>query len=333
LKYRLSVLRILRSNGVALEINDSRLVFDTKPIGKSIQFISHAHLDHARNLSPKNVIMSKETASILKAVGRKGEWTLLKYKEKIRIGDGLEISAKPSGHVLGSAQYIVDADGLRLVYTGDLNIYDSLLHRGAEPVESDILVIESTYGIPYYRFPSREKTYANIVKWVLKTISSGEIPAFKVYSLGKSQEIIRIINTYTDIPVVASSSVSRISEKYNEHGISLEYFSINNDESKEILKQGGCVYVSSFREDLPTDRRVRWAVASGWALRYRYSSYDMAFPLSGHSDYDGLVKYVLESQPKKVYTIYGYAEEFSHNLRRRGINARPISEACQSSLF
>lgn len=323
----MNVYKILGGTGLTLEIDDLRLVFDTKPLSNSIQFISHAHLDHAHSLSPRNVVMSRETASILKAIGRKGEWILLNYGGKIRVGDRIEISAKSSGHVLGSAQYVVDADGSRLVYTGDLNIYDSLILEGAEPVESDILVIESTYGIPYYRFPSREKTYADIVDWVLKTIVSNEIPAFKVYSLGKSQEIIRVVNTYTDIPVVVSIPVERMSEKYNEHDISLEYFSINKAEGREILKQGECVYVSSFREDLPTDKKVRWAVASGWALRYRYSGYDMAFPLSGHSDYDGLVKYVLESRPKQVYTIYGYAREFSHSLRKRGINAECISEA------
>lgn len=333
MKYRLSDLRILGSNGFILEIKDSRLVFDTKPLSGSIQFISHAHLDHAYRLSLKNVVMSEETASILRAIGRKGDWTILKYGGKLRIGEGLEISMRSSGHVLGSAQYVIDADGLRIVYTGDLNIYDTIIHEGAKPIESDILIIESTYGIPYYRFPNREKIYADIVKWILKTISSDEIPAFKVYSLGKSQEIIRIVNTYLDVPVIVSNPVARISEKYIEHKVSLDYIPLNKVEGIERLKQGECVYVSSFKEELPTSRKVRWAVATGWALRYRYPNYDISFPLSGHSDYDGLVRYILESQPKQVYTIYGYAKEFSKSLRNRGINAKPIFEANQTTLY
>ncbi|MEM1583559.1 MAG: MBL fold metallo-hydrolase [Nitrososphaerota archaeon] len=328
----MNALRIRGGSGLTLETKNSRLVFDTKPLGNSIQFISHAHLDHVYNLSMKDVVMSEETASILKAVHRRGEWTKLKYKEKFRIGDCLEISMEPAGHVLGSTQYIIDVNGLRTVYTGDFNIYDSLIHQGAKPVESDILIIESTYGIPYYRFPAREKTYADIVRWVLKTISSNEIPAFKVYSLGKSQEIIRVINTYLDIPVVVSKPVSKISDKYNEHGIPLEYVPIDKVEGLEVLKQGECVYVSSYRENVPTNKKVRWAVATGWALRYRHSNYDISFPLSGHSDYYGLVKYILESRPKQVYTIYGYAKEFSTNLRRIGINAKPVYEASQSTL-
>jgi putative mRNA 3-end processing factor len=331
--YRLGGLRITGGSGLVLEIKDLRLVFDTKPIGSSIQFISHAHLDHVYSLSLKNAVMSEETASILNTIGRRGEWTTLKYGGKLRVGDGLEISMKSSGHVLGSSQYVIDADGLRIVYTGDLNIYDTIVHRGAEPIESDILIIESTYGLPYYRFPNREKIYADIVKWILKTISSDEIPAFKVYSLGKSQEIIRIVNTYLDIPVVVSNPVARISEKYREYGISLDYIPISKVEGIETLKQGECVYVSSFREELPTSRRTRWAVATGWALRYRYPNYDASFPLSGHSDYDGLIRYILESKPKQVYTIYGYAREFSRSLRSRGINANFISEAYQTTLY
>lgn len=332
MRYRLSVLRIRGGSGLTLEIRDSRLVFDTKPLNNSIQFISHAHLDHVHNLSLRDVVMSEETASILNAVGRRGDWTKLKNKEKLRIRDGLEISMEPAGHVLGSTQYVINADDLRIVYTGDFNVYDTLIHRGAKPVESDILVIESTYGIPYFRFPSREKIYADMVKWILETISLNEIPAFKVYALGKSQEVIRIVNNYLDIPVVASRPVAKISEKYIEHGIPLEYISMDEVEGLETLKQGECVYISSRREELPTGRKIRWAVATGWALRYRYSNYDISFPLSGHSDYEGLVKYILESRPKQVYTIYGYAKEFSYNLRRIGINAKPIYEASQSTL-
>ncbi|MDW7985643.1 MAG: MBL fold metallo-hydrolase [Nitrososphaerota archaeon] len=320
----MSRVKILREHGLALDVGGVKFVFDSKPIDNSIQLISHAHLDHVDTLSQMNVIMTNETSSILKSIGRRGNWTTIDYGIGLIILDDLKIFAESSGHVLGSAQFIIDTDGLRLVYTGDLNIYDSLVHEGAKPVDSDILIIESTYGEPSYRFPSREKIYANIVKWILKTVNSGQIPAFKVYSLGKSQEIIQLINAYLDIPVVVSQSVARISEKYREYGKPLEYLSINSIEGLEVLRHGECVYVSSFRDELPSRKKTRWAVATGWAIRYRYSSYDMAFPLSGHSDYDGLIKYVEESSPKQVYTIHGFAKEFSRHLVRRGIRASPL---------
>ncbi|MEN2974014.1 MAG: MBL fold metallo-hydrolase [Candidatus Caldarchaeales archaeon] len=322
----MSRVKVLRGYGPAIDVRGVKLVFDSSPHGKSIQLISHAHLDHVQTLSPVNVIMTRETHSILESIGRRGEWTKIEYGRGLTILDDVKISAEPSGHVLGSAQFIIDLDGNRLVYTGDLNIYDSLVHRGANPIESDILIIESTYGEPSYRFPSREKIYANIIRWILETTNSGGIPAFKVYSLGKSQEIIQLINTYLDLPVVVSWPVARISERYREYGIPLEYIIINSLEGLELLKHGDCVYVSSSREDLPTKRNIRWAVATGWALRYRYNSYDMAFPLSGHSDYDGLIKYVEESCPKQVYTFHGYAKTFSQHLTRKGISSKPLTE-------
>lgn len=289
-----------------------------------MQLISHAHLDHIEGLAQKNVLMSVETASILNSMGKRGYWKTFRRKERTILRDSVEISNESSGHVLGSSQFIVDVNGGRIVYTGDLNTYESLVHGFAEPIPTDILIIESTYGLSVYRFPVREKVYADIVKWVTNVLREGSIPALKVYSLGKSQEIINLVNVFLDVPVVVGLSVSRVSQKYREHGVKLDYLPVNTREGLEVVKSGEFVYVSSSRDRLPVDRKTRWAVATGWAIRFRYPNYDKAFPLSGHSDYYGLVDYIEHSNPKKIYTVYGYAEEFARNLKRRGFNADPI---------
>jgi len=61
-----------------------------------------------------------------------------------------------------------------------------------------------------------------------------------LYALGKAQEIIGIVNSYLNIPVVASWTVARISEKHREHGIMLEYLSVDEREGLEALRQGEC---------------------------------------------------------------------------------------------
>ncbi|MCF8885131.1 MAG: MBL fold metallo-hydrolase [Aigarchaeota archaeon] len=319
-KLRKDILR-----GLLLQVGGARIVFDSKPLGTDcIQLISHAHLDHIESLAQKNVFMSVETASILSSMGRRGYWKTLRRREKVVLRNDVEISNEPSGHVLGSSQFIVDVNGDRIVYTGDLNTYENLIHGFAEPIPTDILIIESTYGSPVYKFPVREKIYADIVKWIMDVLREGSIPAFKVYSLGKSQEVISLVNVFLDVPVVAGLSVSRISRKYREHGVRLGYIPVNTREGLEVVKSGEFVYVSSSRDRLPIDRRIKWAVASGWAVRFRYPNYDKAFPLSGHSDYYGLIDYIEHSNPKKIYTVYGYAEEFARNLKRRGFDAEPI---------
>jgi DNA ligase-1 len=68
----------------------------------------------------------------------------------------------------------------------------------------------------------------------------------------------------------------------------------------------------------------RTAAITGWASDpaaiYRYQC-DAAFPLSDHADYADLLKFVELVQPKRVYTVHGYTEEFARTLRDRGVEA------------
>ncbi len=322
-------LRVFRGRGIGVRAGGRRLWLDS--YGEGIVLISHAHSDHVPRRKA-SIIATPQTLSILKVFGRHLDGRSLGFGETLKMG-GISVSAQPSGHVLGSSQFIIDAEGERLVYTGDLNVYGSVILEGGRPVETEKLVIESTYGLPGYRFPPREEIYSSMIRWILSTIREGDIPAFKVYALGKAQEIIRMVNTFLGVPVVAGWTVSRISEKHVEHGLGLEYLPLHNSEWLEVFSQGECVYVASRRENPPSRRRLRWAVATGWALRYRYSRYDASFPLSGHSDFPGLVEYVEQSNPVEVFTVHGYANEFAHALRRMGWKARPLDEVGQSSLI
>jgi len=312
-------MEILRGSGLLVKVGSISLWLDSSPRSDGFSLITHAHADH----SPKNLsraITTPETASILKLFRSGAIGKTIRYGEVLRLGD-VEIRAHPSGHVFGSSQFSVEHDGERLVYTGDLNTYDSLILSGAHPIESDSLVVEATYGSPRYVFPPREEIYAMIVNWILKTIRRGEIPAFKVYALGKAQEIISIVNSYLNVPAVTSWTVAKISEKHKDHGLHLEYLPVNSQEGFETFKQGECVYVSNKRSNPPSKRKLRWAVATGWALRYRFLSYDAAFPLSGHADFPALKEYVRESGAKEIYVVHGFTEEFASHLRKMGLNA------------
>ncbi|MCX8187716.1 MAG: MBL fold metallo-hydrolase [Nitrososphaeria archaeon] len=309
----------MRRGGLQISSRETSLWLDYSPKRGGISLITHAHLDHVPN-DLSGVITTPETASILKLF-RSGEVNrTIRYGEKIKIGE-LAVTAYPSGHVFGSSQYLIEYDGELLVYTGDLNTYDSIFLKGAEAINSDILIMEATYGSPRYIFPKREEIYVEIIRWILQTIEKGEIPAFRVYALGKAQEIIGIVNSYLNIPAVASWTVSRINEKYRGHGLKLDYLPVDSREGIEVLKGGECVYIASRRQNPPSRRRLRWAIATGWALHYGASGYDAAFPLSGHADFPGLLDYVRASGAKNVYVVHGFSKEFTRHLRRLGINA------------
>src|SRR5207249_8099325 len=61
---------------------------------------------------------------------------------------------------------------------------------------------------------------------------------------------------------------------------------------------------------------------------YRYQV-DAAFPLSDHADYNDLVRYVDLVQPKRVFTLHGFAGQFARDLRARGVEAWALSEENQ----
>jgi putative mRNA 3-end processing factor len=67
-----------------------------------------------------------------------------------------------------------------------------------------------------------------------------------------------------------------------------------------------------------------WAIATGWALRYRFGFYDAAFPLSSHADFRGLISHVEACMPRKVYTMHGYSKRLAKELERRGFLATPL---------
>lgn len=316
-------MEVLGGRGLLVRSRGLKIWLDSAADAGGVSLISHAHLDHAPRRSSR-IIATPETARVLSLFGSHKLEKLIRYGEKIDLG-GVRVSAHPSGHVIGSSQFLLEGDGVSLVYTGDLNTYDSVILRGAEPIESDILVMEATYGSPRYIFPRREEVYARIIRWILDTIRAGDIPAFKVYALGKAQEIIGLVNAYLRIPALTSLTISRITNTLSQRDLGLDHLPVNSPEGLEVLRQGECVYISSKRYSPPSRRKIRWAVATGWALRFRPRGFDAAFPLSGHADFSGLVSYAEESGAKRVYLVYGFARELSKHLRRRGLRAESLS--------
>src|SRR4029077_10512853 len=64
---------------------------------------------------------------------------------------------------------------------------------------------------------------------------------------------------------------------------------------------------------------------------YRYGV-DAAFPLSDHADYDDLIRYVDLVQPRRGFTLHGFAADFARDLRVRGVEAWALSEENQIEL-
>jgi putative mRNA 3-end processing factor len=173
--------------------------------------------------------------------------------------DDLEITALNAGHMLGSAQFLVKTPSSSILYTGDINCIDTLTTKAAQPERCDTLVIEATYGSPYYKFPPREHVYSAIVEWALDTIKQGSIPCLHVYAAGKAQEVVRLLNVYTHLPVIVNPLLDGVNDAYRARGHKLHWHPSDTKEGKRILERDPCVYVTTPSDKHRLGRRHRQA--------------------------------------------------------------------------
>ncbi len=294
--------------------------------------VSHAHFDHIQGfLSPSRKLATSETMKIFQTRTRKkvckGE--AVQYGKNLSFDD-LEISFHDAGHVLGSAQVRINDGEETLVFTSDINVGKSLTLSEAEVLDSDILIIESTYGSPMYSFPPREDIYIEMAEWSAQKVCKQKVPVFCVYPLGKGQEVIKVMNEYTNIPAVVHPAIKDISDIYVESGIKLNYRSFSDKEGREILLGGECACIVPSLRSLPSlkSKKISSAAVTGWGTRFKPRDLDKVFTLSSHADFGQLMDYISESSPSEVYTVYGYTKQFAKYIRRKlGIEAMPITDS------
>ena len=324
-------------DGLYVNTSELTLALDPSKIRripkKARVFVSHAHGDHTGGFRYEGIKQStRETRDIHHALHnhRIVDFRALKINEKLKV-DGSEIKTLDAGHMLGSAQFLINTPYSSILYTGDINCIDTLTTRAAEPEHCDLLVIEATYGSPHYRFPSRETVYAQMVEWAVETIKTGRIPCLHVYAAGKAQEVIRLFNVYTHLPVVVNPRLDGVNEAHRKGGVSLEWHSASSHDGKTILDKDPCVYITTPNDRSHIGRRFARAYATGWALSLGGSV--TAFPLSSHADFDQLVSFVKACDPEQVYVFTGFAEEFGRAIRTRlGQSAKAVPSFPQRTL-
>ena len=117
------------------------------------------------------------------------------YGEKQTIGD-VQLQLFNAGHLPGSVQALVEADGKRLLYTSDYNNVNTRLLAGADqnygPI--DALVIESTYADEDH--PDRAALEKEFVEKVTDVVENGGTVLVPAFSLGRSQEIACVLAAY-----------------------------------------------------------------------------------------------------------------------------------------
>ena len=303
------------TSGVAFDLASGERVVVDGAAPADVTVVSHAHADHTVGSASGPVVCSDLTAAV--AAARRGS-------APAETRDDHEfVELLPAGHVAGSrAARITDPEtGRRYLYTGDLRTRDRFYLEGFEPVDADVLVVETTYGTPEYRFPPEEALHAEIEDWLADTRDS--VVLLFGYSFGRAQKLQRLAMRADRSRIFVTDAVATVNAVVEDH--LPVTFDVEPYDASVALEPGDAVVLpgqprtSTLADAVADEVDVVTAGFSGWAVdssfRYR-GGYDVTFPLSDHCDFDELVAVVRGVDPERVYTHHGYADAFAEHLTR-----------------
>src|SRR6266568_933137 len=191
----------------------------TRAVEKAV--ITHAHSDHAR-AGHGAVLATQETLDLMRlryGEGFAGTTQAIRYGERIALG-GIAVTMHPAGHVLGSAQVAVEANGLRIVASGDYKNVADPTCPPFELVPCDVFITEATFGLPVFRHGDPDGEIAKLLRSVALFPERAHL--IGAYSLGKAQRVIALIRKAGyDKPIYLHGAMERITRYFESRSIAL----------------------------------------------------------------------------------------------------------------
>ncbi len=301
----------------------------------SSTWISHGHSDHARGCHAQ-VIATPITLRFYRMRLALAESEAEPTQRPLALGqnmdwNGARLTAYPASHILGAAQLLIEYQGERLVYTGDIKLRQPLAGETTQPLECDRLIIESTFGLPIYHLLERETAVGSIVRFANECLAEGVTPVFIGYALGRGQEIVHVL-CEAGIPTAVHGAIARFIPVYEECGYTFKGW--EPYEARAIAGKALVVVPSHGAALETTGKSIRIAYVSGWAAldnaRARSGAEEL-IPYSDHADFEELLTLVTQSGAKHIDVVHGYTEPFAHILRARGFSANAPQRAGDST--
>ena len=238
--------------------------------------------------------------------------SLAAYGERIALKGGVKATWLPAGHVLGSAQILLEYAGERIVVTGDYKRRSDPTCDPFEPVPCDVLITEATFGLPLFRHPPVEEEISRLLAAL--AANPKRCVLVGAYALGKAQRLMAELRRagYGE-PIYLHGAMERMCRLYEEWGIDLGPFELVGDRARNDL--AGQIVLCP-----PSALNDRWsrrlpdpitAMASGWMrLRQRARQRNVELPLviSDHADWEELTGTIREVDPVETWITHGREE-------------------------
>ncbi|RDJ24931.1 ligase-associated DNA damage response exonuclease [Bosea caraganae] len=298
-----------------------------RPVARAM--ITHGHSDHAR-AGHGAVLATRETLEIMALRYGEGFTNSRQVAEPgavTRIGL-VDFRFVPAGHVLGSAQIVVECNGLRIVASGDYKRERDPTCAGFEPVPCDIFITEATFGLPVFRHPPAHAEVAKLLESVRLFPERTHIVG--AYSLGKAQRVMALIREAGyDRPIYIHGAVAKLTEFYEAEGAPVG--DIRPVVAAERKALGGEIVICP-----PSAIQDLWArkfpdpvtaFASGWMrvrARARQKGVELPLIISDHADWDHLQATIRETGAGEIWVTHGEADALAHWCGTVGLKAKPL---------
>ncbi len=276
--------------------------------------ISHAHGDHAVR-GNHTVYCTKATAAIMEHRYKKNaakEFFIHPFSSPFQI-NGVTITFIPAGHIIGSAQVLMEYKGVKYVYTGDYKLQKDATCEPVEFVQADVLITETTFADPQVQHPDP-------VVEIKKLNENTHNILLGAYALGKAQRLISLINEHcTNRKILLHHTILPVTKIYESFDFDVGIYEPYN---RKLMKQPDQNYVyivppitfnSYFRA-----KNVMRIFASGWKDLQVHN--DMKLYISDHADWNDIITMIEQVKPQYVWTLHGNG----NHLKKHYENKLPI---------
>ncbi|HTZ38345.1 MAG TPA: ligase-associated DNA damage response exonuclease [Stellaceae bacterium] len=316
------------SRGLYCEPGDF-FVDPTQPVDRAV--VTHGHGDHARP-GNRHVLATPETVEImrLRYAEAAGSLQPARYGETVTLGP-VAVTLVPAGHVLGSAQAVLDYRGSRAVVSGDYKRRRDPTCPPFEPQRCDLFVSEATFGLPVFRHPPDRHEIDRLLH--SQRLYPERCQLVGVYPLGKCQRLVRLLREAGyDRPLYLHGALFALCELYERFGVALGPLlpatgAAKSELAGEIVLAPPGAAADRWSRRLPDPVA---ALASGWMrVKQRAKAARVELPLvvSDHADWDELTATIAEVGAPELWVTHGREEALVRYAAGIGLSARALALA------
>jgi putative mRNA 3-end processing factor len=323
--------QLLRPTPAGLFCPPGRFHIDpTRPVERAL--ITHAHSDHARP-GHSAVAATPETLDLMRlryGEGFAATTQAVGYGERIAI-EGVGVTFWPAGHILGSAQILLEAGGLRLLVTGDYKTVADPTCAPFEPLACDVLITEATFALPVFRHGEGSVEIGKVLRSL--ALFPDRTHLIGVYALGKAQRVIALLRLAGyDSPIYLHGALEAFTRYYATHGLDPGAVKIVREAPRAALAGAIVLCPPAALHDVWARRfgdPVR-SLASGWMrlrARARQRGVELPLVISDHADWEELTATIGASGAGEIWVTHGREEALVHWSVARGLKAQALNVA------